>query len=306
MSAANPGFALRWSMFVRERFPLPAHLVMAGAFFLGNAAAARVLGQGEPAWWRVAVAFAVVLAFFLRLRIFDELKDLGHDREVNPHRPLARGLIQAAEAKAVAVTLFVGESALVRLCGAPAFAAWGAAALWSLLMYKEFFTGAWLRPRLELYAVSHTLVAGLLGLVPAALWGSGYFWRMDPLLWLMAAANWMLFNVFEFSRKTFAPAEEREGVDSYSSRLGSWGASGLSWICLALAGAFLAFILERTQGNVGPVLVAVPALAGLVPASAYALRPSFATAKAFRAVLLGSALLAYVMLFLAVLVGGAP
>lgn len=38
----------------------------------------------------------------------------------------------------------------------------------------------------------------------------------------------MLFNIFEFARKTFAPNEETINADSYSSLYGSWGATILT------------------------------------------------------------------------------
>ena len=47
---------------------------------------------------------------------------------------------------------------------------------------------------------------------------------IDPTLVSFAFANWMLFNIFEFGRKSFATSEERKNVDTYSSLFGRIGA----------------------------------------------------------------------------------
>ena len=60
-----------------------------------------------------------------------------------------------------------------------------------------------------------------------------------------ALANWLLFNIFEFGKKTFATSEERENVDTYSSLFGRTGAVALvasqsvlaSYLALNLSGA---------------------------------------------------------------------
>jgi 4-hydroxybenzoate polyprenyltransferase len=54
--------------------------------------------------------------------------------------------------------------------------------------------------------------------------------------------NWSLFNLYEFARKTFAPAEERERVDSYSSLYGVLIAVSLT-IMAAVTGIIFAFFI---------------------------------------------------------------
>jgi 4-hydroxybenzoate polyprenyltransferase len=220
-----------------ERFPPLHHLPMIGAFLAANALAARGLGGPTPGWGVLAAVALALLSFFFRMRIFDEIKDYATDLRVNPGRPLARGLISLREAKAVAFLLFGFEGALMAVTGLPGFYAWAAAAAYSLLMYREFFIGPWLRPKMEAYAISHTLVAFFLSLlVFFAFFGAPL--RHVPISVLsFAVAGWMVFNVFEFARKTFGPGEEREGVDSYTSRLGPWGAgvtvSVMAWLAVA-------------------------------------------------------------------------
>ena len=92
MLEAPLSFGHRWWLFIRERFPLGPQLLLIGAFFLGNAGFALIL-PGEEPWRQLAAAGLVVLLIFLRLRVFDEIKDFPSDRQLHPDRPLSRGMI---------------------------------------------------------------------------------------------------------------------------------------------------------------------------------------------------------------------
>ncbi len=233
------GFARRWGTFVRERFPPLQNLPLVAAFFAANVAVGGRAAVDAPAAPRLIVAAAVVLSFFVRLRIFDDVKDQGTDVASNPGRPLARGLIAPGEARAVAFALLVLEGVLSAALGWSALGAWLAAAGFSLLMFEEFFCGPWLRPKLELYAVTHTFVACLMAVMVFAAVSDAA--RRHGADLLFALASWAVFNVYEFSRKSFDASEERPGVDTYSSRLGAWGAAALAtsqaWLAVLLASA---------------------------------------------------------------------
>ncbi|MBP7828347.1 MAG: manganese transporter permease [Kiritimatiellae bacterium] len=277
MTSESPSLFRAWMMFIRERFPPAANAVMALFFSLGNAAvAARLAGIPFPlARWNIAAVVTVL--FFFRLRCFDEIKDYATDLELNPTRPLARGLLTLRQVRIMFGVVTAAEFLLVAPLGLPALAAHAAAVAYSYLMYREFFVGAWLRPRLTLYAVTHTAVSILLGWSIAAQVLGPAHGKFPAAGLLFGLVNWMLFNVFEFGRKTFAPAEEKPGADSYSSLFGPWGAVAL---CMSQVGIAL-LVLHRLFG--GPVpqlaLAAVLLAAGLV----YAARPTRATARAYRA-----------------------
>jgi 4-hydroxybenzoate polyprenyltransferase len=208
-----------WGRFVRERFPPATHLPMVALFVLANAGTA---GPG------LIAALAVTLSFFFRLRLFDEIKDYAVDRAVNPDRPLARGLLGVGEVQRVCVALVAGELVVCALLSSRALAIHTVAIAYSLLMYREFFIGRWLRRHLTTYAVTHTIVTVPLGWSVAVQVGG-------PAVWRVALVNWMLFNVFEFARKTHAPAEERPNVDSYSRLFTPAGAAALTLSQVALA-----------------------------------------------------------------------
>jgi 4-hydroxybenzoate polyprenyltransferase len=297
MSEPAPGFAARWWTFVRERFEPIGHVLMAGAFFAGNAGAARLLVGSRVSAGRAICGGLAVLIVFLRLRIFDEIKDHLTDRDAHPERPLARGLISPAEAKAVAAALAVLEAALALCCGLPALTAWFGVLVFSLLMYREFFVGAWLRPKMELYAVTHTLVAGWMGLLAAAAASGIFAWEMPAGLWLMVPANWAVFNVFEFARKTWGADEERPGIESYSGRLRPAGAAALS-VGQVLLAAGMIFAALRAAGM--PRAALWTALGLSVPTAAaslfYVVAPRRAAARTFRGVMTAFILGSYLTL----------
>lgn len=288
----------RWGTLVRERYPLAIHLGMAAAFTVGNVGAASLVGGDRPPWPRVLVSTALVAAFFLRLRIFDEIKDYDTDVAAHPDRPLPRGLISVEEARGGAWAIAFAELILSAAMGWAALSAWTVAFLYSLAMYREFGVGTWLRPRMELYAIVHTVVASLLGVTVTASVVGKPFWSLPPTAWILAPFNWALFNVFEFSRKTFAPSEERPRADSYSKRWGPRGAVALTlaWAtvavaCLGGAGAGkdpgLAGMGAALLGWAAALALAVPYLARPAPRYARRFRVSMSTWATLLYVLVG-------------------
>jgi 4-hydroxybenzoate polyprenyltransferase len=284
------GVSLRWAQFATERYEPVTHAVMATAFALGNAGIAAAAGAARPTVSGTAAAAALVVIFFFRLRVFDEIKDYGIDLVSNSDRPLPRGLISLKEARRAVWILTALELSIVGLAGWPATIAWAAALLYSLAMYREFGVGAWMRPHLELYAMSHTFVAPVLGISVTCLVLGIPFWDIPREVWVFAPANWALFNVFEFSRKTFAPSEERPGVGSYSRRWGPRGAVfiTLGWVGLALGS--VAVVDARLVPGLG-----LPAGALLLLAAPYAARPRGPSARSFRVSMSAWATALYVM-----------
>ena len=221
MNTVNP--SKRWQIFILERFPPLRHLFLISSLFGANAFVAlqtTALSRGIP-----PLSFVVVLIAFFRLRLFDEIKDFETDRQINPHRPLARGLISLQEAKRTAFSLLLVELLLSSIIGLPALVATSCYGLYSILMYKEFFISSWLRPKLATYALTHTIVSGLIALFIFSAITGLYFWEAPFTFLLFTVANWMIFNVFEFGRKTFGKKEERNKVDSYSKNFCPWGAT---------------------------------------------------------------------------------
>lgn len=292
-----PGMVARWWMLIRERNPLSLHLGMAAAFTLGNVGMASAALAERPPWPRVFVSVVLVSAFFFRLRVFDEIKDYRSDLDAHPDRPLPRGLVSVDEARRVVWAIALLELILSAVMGLAGITGWSLAFLYSLAMYREFGVGTWLRPRMELYAVVHTLVASLLGITVTASVVGEPLWSLPASVWMFAPLNWVLFNVFEFSRKTFAPSEERPEVDSYSRRWGPRGAAALTllWatvavVCLASAGTEPAPLLA----GAGTFLVTGGVAVALV--MPYAARPAPRYARQYRISMSAWATLLYLVI----------
>src|SRR5262245_2780781 len=138
---------------------------MVAVFALGNVALVEGVPGAHPvSLARLAAVWAIGMLFFFRLRCFDEIKDYDVDRRHNPDRPLARGLVTHRQLfRAIAVALVLEWALAAALFGVHGVGLLGIAQAYSLLMYREFFIGPWLRPRLTTYAVTHTFSAALLG-----------------------------------------------------------------------------------------------------------------------------------------------
>ena len=126
------------------------------------------------------------------------------------------------------------------------------AILYSLVMYKEFFIPKIIRPYLTTYALVHTIVTTLLSFAIFSFLTKNSLWELlqDPTLVSFAFTNWLLFNIFEFGRKTFASIEERENIDTYSSLFGRVGA-----VILVVSQATVAYYLALNLKGSNPIVL---------------------------------------------------
>jgi hypothetical protein len=211
-----------WWQFTKERFDPISHMTMIILFLVVHVLLARSIFGLQISTLTVILLFIATTAFYFKLRLYDEIKDYEVDLIINKTRPLPRGLLKHAD-------LYWGISICIIL-EAVIFASQGLASslsilitiIYSLIMFKEFFIKEKIRPHLTTYAVLHTVVTSLLSIAIFSFLSREHFFsviKTKECLYF-AIANWMLFNIFEFGRKTFATCEERENVDSYSSLFG--------------------------------------------------------------------------------------
>lgn len=235
-----------WIILIRERFPLGSYLPMVTVFTLANMMVGVHFFSIEKIPVHITViTWCLTLSFFFRLRLFDELKDVDVDKINNPTRPLARGVLSTVSVKWMIAVLIFTELIITALLGKSVFLIQALAIGYSLLMYKEFFAGSWLRPKLTMYAVTHTAVSIALGFAVISQ-SSGVDLRNYPKeIFLLGLVNWFLFNVFEFARKTFGTAEESQHADSYSKLYGRPGAYFLT-ASQSAAAIFLLFYVFGT------------------------------------------------------------
>jgi 4-hydroxybenzoate polyprenyltransferase len=263
---------------------------MLGSLFAANLSLSAAIGGVRPSVSLVCVLFCLQVLFFFHLRLFDEIKDYKTDCEINRTRPLPRGLIPMREFKTVLWSILgfevlLGATASIFQSNILLLLSLLLALGYSILMYREFFIGDWLRPKMEAYAISHTFVSGLFAaFLMLSLAAENFYVNRKDLLLLMTM-NWMIFNVFEFARKTFSKEEERPSVESYSLRLSPLGAVLITLIFVIFAFICLSELLTHTLYG-RTTLIGVAIISGLVAAAGffYATTNSTFSAKVFRGV----------------------
>ncbi|MBY0470706.1 UbiA family prenyltransferase [bacterium] len=235
----------RWWTFTQERFEPISHFVMISFFFLGHWIVADYFMR-YPAWsslgmpvWKILLLYLGTWVFFFKLRLYDEIKDYAFDLKYNPDRPLARGLLKKSEVQTgILICIFI-ELLFAQWVGMPAFVGMLVAVVYSLLMYKEFFVGKILRNYLTTYALTHTIVSSLLSVALLSALTARYPWNLNYPLIFFALNSWMIFNVFEFGRKTFVSSEEKKEVETYSKLFGRSGAVILVLVMVLLSASLL-------------------------------------------------------------------
>jgi len=251
------GFSGRWRLYFRERFPLPLQApviaVFSSAVFV-YASAIRAPG-GRPSLTIVAATFVVVLLVFLQLRILDEFKDYEQDMRFRPYRPVPRGIVTLRELGWLGVVAAVAQVAASALVGTRALVALAVVWAYAGLMAAEFFVSAWLQAHPLAYMASHMVVIPLIVAYVATCAGAES--PTAPLMWL-AGMSYLSFCVFEIGRKIRAPADEEEGVDTYSALWGGRSAVIVWLMAMAGAGAFAALAARQVGAS--------PAVAGLAAA----------------------------------------
>ena len=231
-----------WWIFTQERFHPVSHFTMLFVFVLFHLLMSNPSKRlDEIQLINGLFLYLGVVVFYYKLRLYDEIKDYELDCVINPHRPLPRGLLFHRDLYLGIVLCLIFEQIFFSRFGQNAVFLLVIAQVYSLIMYKEFFIRDIIRPHLTTYAVLHTVVTSfltfaILGALKDQNILEAYIDRDNSL---MALNNWLLFNVFEFGRKTYATEEERAGVDTYSSLFTPFGAfllqliqTGLSSFCI--------------------------------------------------------------------------
>lgn len=259
-----------WWQFTKERFDPTSHFLMLFVFTLFHIliGSTRSLVPGTEVanftLWSIqaiislfvehSFIYFVVIFFYFKLRLYDEIKDYELDCVINPTRPLPRGLLLHRDLYlGIGICLFLEQVFMFRY-GKDAMLLLLLAQAYSLLMYKEFFIRDIIRPHLTTYAILHTVVTAFLTLAILGAIKHQYWWEaiLDRENLLLAANNWLLFNIFEFGRKTFAPEEERASVDTYSSLFTPYGAFLLQLIQTILS-SFCIYVVFKNRVFLDPV-----------------------------------------------------
>ncbi len=225
-------FLVRLWAYLQERFPLAGHGLLIVSFYSCNQFLAQALtNPGAPMQYSLAtiVGALTLLAVFFHLRVFDEHKDYEEDCRNYPERVLQRGLITLRD-----ITILGGLAIAFELTAALVWAGLVSPAplvsviavlVFSLLMLKEFFVGAWLRKHFLLYATSHMLIMPLMVMIVFSYTTNQFLWQASGWYWFYAFVGFFVTFNWEISRKIRDPSDEREGVDTYTKILGTYGAA---------------------------------------------------------------------------------
>jgi 4-hydroxybenzoate polyprenyltransferase len=241
----------RWLIYQKERFPLLAHGPLIAAFSACAVAFSSLLRDAPPPGWQMYLtAFGVCLLMFLQLRIADEFKDADEDARWRPYRPVPRGLVSLKELRALFILAAVAQTGLVLALDVRLMIVLGIAWTYLALMSVEFFCRDWLKKRPLVYLISH------MGIMPLVdFFGTACEWlprgvhAPSGLGWFLAAS---FFNgiVIETGRKLRQPADEEEGVETYSRLWGKsvgssvWlGVMATTLLCAAAAAREIDFVV---------------------------------------------------------------
>ena len=236
-----------WWQFTKERFEPLSHLSMILVFIIAHTLVAKASVNQFISLMNFIILFIGVIAFYFKLRLYDEVKDFDLDVVINNSRPLPRGLLNHKDMYQGMLVCILIEVTCFALMGIESFVSIMIAILYSILMYKEFFIAEKIRPYLTTYALVHTIVTTLLSFAIFSFLTKLSILDviLTPSFLSFAMANWPLFNIFEFGRKTFATSEERVNVDTYSSLFGRIGA-----VILVASQAVITFYLATTLKGV--------------------------------------------------------
>ena len=226
-------------IYQNERIPLFKTAALLAVFSSASVNVSALLaGRAFPSAGGYATAFLVALVIFVQLRACDEYKDGPDDRRYRPERPIPRGLVSLRLVLGIGVGLAPVAALAAWVYYPPLLLLLALVWTWLALMTAEFFLPQWLKARPILYLVSHMAIMPLLDLFV-----TGVEWLpagASPAKGLVLFLILSFVNgcVLEIGRKTWAPENEREGVETYSEL---WGVRRATSVWIAMTG--LSFLL---------------------------------------------------------------
>jgi 4-hydroxybenzoate polyprenyltransferase len=242
----------RWWIYQKERFPILAHGPLIAAFSACAVAFSSMLrGAPAPGFQSYLTAFGVCILMFFQLRIADEFKDREEDACWRPYRPVPRGLIKLSELRVVFLIAALLQMALVLSLDPRLLLVLAAAWTYFALMSVEFFCRSWLKARPVVYLLTHMGIMPLVDFFATACeWLPRGAHPPAGLGWFLTAS---FFNgiVIETGRKLRQPADEEQGVETYSALWGKAGGAA-AWLtamaatygCAAMAAARIGFSVQ--------------------------------------------------------------
>lgn len=209
--------------YTKERFPIPATLPYAMAFFSLAYFLPNLFSSKNIINLSDLISGSII--FFLitfQIRILDEHKDFKKDSVAHPERMLSKGIITLAQLRKVLYVIIAIQLGINICLGLNQLFIWFIIFIYTLLMFKEFFVPEFLNDRIGLYLISHQIIIPLMLLY-------GISMRTDICnmnsadtvhLMLFLFGSMLTTISYEIGRKTWSADREHDLADSYSK---IWG-----------------------------------------------------------------------------------
>lgn len=270
-------FWSRFYQYQKERFPILGHGLLVAAFTFSAISYARICRgvEGFVHWQTFLVGIFTTVSLFLLVRIFDEFKDAEEDAKYRKELPVPRGLISLKELFVVGLVVFLLQIAVNLYFFPKMLIIYGIVMTWLCLMGKEFFIAEWLKKHQFWYVTSHMLIIPLIDV-----YASGLDWLLEGAaaptgLIFFFAVSFMNGLVLEIGRKIRTPENEKEGVLTYTSMLGTKRAT-LLWIlvllitfCLSLVASYYA-----GYGSIAVLILGSIFIGCVIPAFLFLRKPT--------------------------------
>ncbi|MCX7758783.1 MAG: UbiA family prenyltransferase [bacterium] len=256
---------MKWAEFIKERFPIREHLPFILIFFFSCYLFAFKTTELAPKInFNTFSSLITTILIFFHLRLLDEIKDIERDKIIHPNRPLAKGLIKISEAKIMITSVILIEIILNISSGISTLIALSSVIFFSFLMYKEFFVKTWLRKHPIIYAFSHAIIMPIICIYI-------YYSNLNNIdipipekYMVFSMFNWVVSNIFEFSRKMLLKNEEGY-EDSYINQIGYYKTILIQYFMIITTTFFIIYtainkVAETTIITVILILVSIPFL----------------------------------------------
>ncbi len=275
-SAENESlFVNRLWQYQSERFPVFVHGLSIAPLAFASLAVSRAL-RGEPTFVPLLPLLGsivcVVLAFFI-LRVCDEFKDNADDTLYRPDRPVPRGLISLRELFWCAVISCMIQAALTFAINPAALPYLGLVWLYTYLMRREFFIPDQIKKHPIAYMVSHMVIMPLITLYATSMDWAAHTRTPVPQLGAFLLLSFFGGMIIEVGRKIRIPADEQNGVQTYSSLFGPRRAA-LLWLGILFTSAvFASMVANNHAPGSAMVILLTLCLCTASPALIYILNP---------------------------------
>lgn len=211
-------------LWLNERFPIINFVSGVFIYLLAKSVSGQMDTAIQYGFLKEVAAGLIPTMHLFLLRVFDEHKDYESDKINYPDRILQKGLFTLTEIRQLGWI-----SLLIELLGFGYVffkLDWDLRVLalflflwfWTVLMTKEFFAKEWLKNRFLIYGLTHLLITPILFLVCISLANPQFRWSapVGLSLFLSLLTGWL----YEITRKTKAPGEEKAHDKSYSQIFG--------------------------------------------------------------------------------------